>query len=99
MKIPGLDAYTNPYVNKADETLDLQQELIKNGELPGEKKVVKEQVNIKSPEKIITSSERDFFIKMFPENSEQLSRHVLFNRNGRLQSHNLHKGSIIDGKI
>ncbi|MDQ1267052.1 MAG: hypothetical protein QG635_2205, partial [Bacteroidota bacterium] len=49
-------------------------------------------------DKVITSKERDFFIKMFPENSEQLSKHVLFNKNGKLQSYGYSKGMIIDGR-
>ncbi len=54
--------------------------------------------SLKDTGKLITRQERDFFIKMFPENSDKLEKHVLFNRNGRLQTHNVQKGSIIDQK-
>jgi hypothetical protein len=48
---------------------------------------------------ILTQNEREFFIKMFPQNSEQIQKHVVFNRNGRLQSTNVSKGVIIDGRV
>lgn len=47
---------------------------------------------------LITRNERDFFIGMFPANSEQIEKHVVFNRNGHIQSQNLSKGIFIDGK-
>ncbi len=47
---------------------------------------------------IITSQEREFFINMFPQNSEQLENHVVFNRNGKLQSSNVSLGRIVDGR-
>jgi hypothetical protein len=48
---------------------------------------------------ILTQKERDFFVKMFPQNSEQIQNHVVFNRNGKLQSSNVSKGVIIDGRV
>ncbi len=48
---------------------------------------------------IVTQNERDFFVKMFPQNSEQIQNHVVFNRNGRLQSTNTSKGLIVDGRV
>ncbi len=51
------------------------------------------------PDKIVTQKERKFFIKMFPESSEQLEKHVLFNRSGRLATPNISKGSIVDGRV
>ena len=51
------------------------------------------------PDKIVTQKERRFFIKMFPESSEQLEKHVLFNRSGRLATPNISKGSIVDGRV
>ena len=51
------------------------------------------------PDKIVTQKERKFFIRMFPESSEQLEKHVLFNRTGRISQPNISKGSIVDGRI
>jgi hypothetical protein len=52
---------------------------------------------MKDKNHIITKTEREFFVQMFPENSEQIERHVIFNRNGKVQSHNVKKGVIVDG--
>ncbi len=51
------------------------------------------------PDKVVTQKERKFFIKMFPDSSEQLEKHVLFNRSGRIASPNISKGSIVDGRV
>ena len=56
-------------------------------------------VDFKNSDKIIDPDERNFFIKMFPDSSAQIERHVLFNRNGRLQASEISKGMIIDGRI
>lgn len=57
------------------------------------------KVDFKSTDKIINPEERDFFVKMFPDSSSQIEKHVLFNRNGRLQVTNISKGMIIDGRV
>lgn len=57
------------------------------------------QRNLTGHDRLISQNERDFFIKLFPENSEQLQRHTLFNQNGRLQTPNLNKGMIVDGRV
>jgi hypothetical protein len=54
--------------------------------------------NQQARDTIITSKERDFFINMFPANSEQLKKHTIFNKNGQIQSTNVGKGKIIDGR-
>lgn len=48
---------------------------------------------------LISKQEREFFKSMFPESSEQIEKHVIFNRNGKVSAPNLNKGSIIDGRI
>lgn len=53
----------------------------------------------KNYNKVITTQERKFFVKMFPESEEQINNHVLFNRNGKVQNTNVNKGSLVDGKI
>jgi hypothetical protein len=58
-----------------------------------------EKLSFNQSENLITSKEREFFIKMFPENQAQLQNHVLFNRNGRLQNAAINKGTIIDGRV
>lgn len=55
--------------------------------------------DLKDKNKIITAQEREFFIKMFPESSTKIENHVLFDRNGRLQSKDIAKGTIIDARV
>ncbi len=98
MKIQGIDAYKSNYVNQPDKTKDIINEVNKNGtqtSLPS-KPILKYDIN--DINNLVSHKERDFFIKLFPESSEQLSRHVLFNRNGQLQQQPISKGLIIDGK-
>ena len=56
-------------------------------------------VDFNNSDKIINPEERNFFIKLFPDSSAQIERHVLFNRNGRLTQSNISKGIIVDGRI
>ncbi len=48
---------------------------------------------------ILSKQERDYFIDMFPESSERLRSHKLFNNNGKVNSPNLYKGMIVDGRV
>lgn len=52
-----------------------------------------------NPEKIITKTEREFFVNMFPESAEQLEKHVLFTKNGRTASPEIYKGTLVDGRV
>ncbi len=93
MKVNGINGYSN-YIYGAKESVDSSTGVLKtkaNGE-------IRQNGSVNNPDKLITSKEREFFINMFPENSESLEKHVLFNRNGRLQNHNLTKGLIVDGR-
>lgn len=48
---------------------------------------------------LVSRSERNFFIRMFPESAQQLENHVLFNRNGRVTTPAISKGMIVDGRV
>ena len=50
-------------------------------------------------DKILSQKEREFFVNMFPENSEQLKKHTLFNKNGKIQTPHINKGIIVDGRV
>lgn len=56
------------------------------------------EAKLESEDEIITRKERDFFIQMFPQSSEQLEKHVVFNRNGKLQTSVFGKGRLVDSK-
>lgn len=47
---------------------------------------------------LINSQERDFFKSLFPESSDQIDKHIVFNRNGKVSAFSLAKGVIVDNK-
>ena len=109
MNIPGLIA-NNPYLkNTGEVTQNVVKDklttnnntLQKNNEVKTDKNLTGDNQYLQNfnPDKVITKQERKFFIKMFPESSEQLENHVLFNRNGRTQQTDVRKGLIVDGKV
>lgn len=97
MKVEQVEAYRLDYVNKPERSTTSFKESGKTQDSPVQaKQEVKAQAQ--SLDDLLTRRERDFFIQMFPESSEQLSRHVLFNRNGKIQQAPAIKGLIFDGK-
>lgn len=48
---------------------------------------------------IITSSERNFFVNMFPESSERLKTYEVFTRNGKVSQSAVAKGTVFDSRI
>ncbi len=50
-------------------------------------------------EAVISREEKEFFKKLFPENSAVIEEHVLFNRNGGTQNHVVNKGVLLDNRI
>lgn len=56
-------------------------------------------LELKNGKDIITQQERSFFVKMFPESGQKLENHVLFNRNGRLNTDSFQKGTIVDARV
>lgn len=100
MKINVLNAYNNPYANSLSENLASNGISI-NGNVVQKNT---EMAISKSSEEtlsdgLLTKKERTFFKKLFPENSDQIEKHVLFNRNGKLHNANVNKGVIFDGRI
>ena len=93
MQVQGLNAYKDPIVEdsssltKIDENLKSKVENSRNG-----------LASNNNSQPVISEKERQFFINMFPDNTEQIENHVLFTRNGRLQTQNISKGMIVDGK-
>lgn len=45
---------------------------------------------------IVSKSERNYFMKLFPQNSAQIERHEIFTRNGKVSRQNLNKGRLVD---
>jgi len=53
-------------------------------------------INKLEPNEVISKSERQYFVKLFPDSSSQIEKHVLFNRNGKIVESNMRKGGIFD---
>ncbi len=104
MKIDGLNIY-----NKYDgyDNNKLKGELNKNKSLNsteklstnGSNEIKSNYMNGVNPDKLITKQERQYFKKMFPESSELIEKHVLFNRNAKVQSPAIMKGQLVDGVV
>ena len=97
MKVQAYNPITNSYLNGTGDIQVSDSETAQSGS-----PVIRTQdkkIAGNNGKNIITQTERDFFIKMFPESSEQLSNHILFNRNGRIQNYALAKGTIVDGRV
>lgn len=45
---------------------------------------------------IVSKSERNYFMKLFPQNSAQIERHEIFNRKGKISSQSFSKGKLVD---
>ncbi len=94
MEVNLLNKYRDVYSTSIEEQLNnndiaLRRNNIKQNQL----------TNANNGQEIITKTERNFFKKMFPENSNQIEKHVVFNRNGKLQDIQISKGIIFDGKF
>lgn len=99
MNVQGIKAYTGNNVNISEQSNQNAQSNTTSLPVSNNGTLNQIDANYQNTDKIITRNERDFFIKMFPSSSEQLENHVLFNRSGRIQSYNLSKGSIVDGRV
>lgn len=94
MNISALKAYDDKQVEQNENAVvDRETKKLAN---QGTKQFNNE--NLQAKDNIITNTERNFFINMFPANSEQLKRHTIFNRNGQIQNTNVSKGKIVDGR-
>ncbi len=94
MKVNLLNKYRDVYSTNIDE------QLANNGVALRKNNLKQNQLaNSNNSQEIITKSERNFFKQMFPENSTQIEKHIVFNRNGKLQDIQVSKGIIFDGKF
>ncbi len=104
MKTDLITRYAGNVADNGINSLKTRQ-TARNGEVNNSQSVNKNSelnsVNVKSNNynNLISKSERQFFIKMFPENEEQIKNHVLFNKNGKINTPNINKGSIVDGRV
>jgi len=102
MNINVLNAYNNPYANSLNENLHNNGISINTYNKPlytNEKPINSKAKSEVSQDSLLTKKERTFFTKLFPENSEQIEKHVLFNRNGKVHTPAISKGVIFDGRV
>lgn len=100
MNVSILNSY-NPYSKTKELTLDnlneqIEKRLNKNLYQANGRPNAEQIKN--SAEDLITPKERDFFKKLFPLEKTQLDKHIVFNRNGKINETNISKGILIDSK-
>lgn len=104
MKVNPLNVYSQYEVRSQDHTEGIQKLINENISrvVPKQKQEQKKDelsLELKDHNKIISQQEREFFVKMFPESSQKIENHILFNRNGKVQSYSYAKGLIIDARV
>ncbi len=74
--------------------------IIKSGELNSNSAAnmiqSKSSSNSAGSREIVSKSERNYFMKLFPQNSAQIERHEIFNRNGKVSTQSFNKGRLVD---
>ncbi len=104
MKVNPLNVYRQYDVHEQRQVDNIQKLINENVSkvIPKQKQEQKKDelsLELKDHNKIISQHEREFFVKMFPESSQKIENHVLFNRNGKVQSYSYAKGLIIDARV
>lgn len=104
MNVNPVNIYNKYDVRTEVQTENLQTLINQNSQkvLPKQRQEAQKDqlsLDLRDKNKIITPQEREFFVKMFPESSMKIENHVLFDRNGRLQSKDVAKGTIIDARV
>ncbi|MCB0701140.1 MAG: hypothetical protein R2863_10780 [Candidatus Kapaibacterium sp.] len=66
---------------------------------PQKQKLEEFNDKVNQPDTILSDNEKNFFKKMFPESSASLDRHIVFNRNGKVQSKTFALGTMLDAKV
>lgn len=99
MKING-QILTNKYDNKLNE-IDLNKKVNTSNKVKNESKngINNNINNDKLYNSLLTKQERNYFKKLFPESVEIIEKHILFNRNAKIQNIETAKGIFVDGKI
>ncbi len=92
MKINGV----NPYRDFIVEPQERQSRIDGNVKLKIENKNLNQQ-KLNGDTITLSQNEREFFANMFPENSELIKKHVLFNRHGKIETPATGKGTLFDG--
>ncbi len=103
MNVSILNSY-NPYINTKEQSVDNQnleqsKDRFDSSKLKQLENTNNRNVSVKATNDIITQNEREYFIQLFPENLNSLKQHIVFDRNGKVNTTNLSKGILVDGKV
>jgi hypothetical protein len=103
MNVSILNSY-NPYINTKEQSVDNQnleqsKDRFDSSKLKQLENTNNRDVSVKAANDIITQNEREYFIQLFPENLNSLKQHIVFDRNGKVNTTNLSKGILVDGKV
>jgi hypothetical protein len=103
MNVSILNSY-NPYINTKEQSVDNQnleqsKDRFDSSKLKQLENTNNRNVSVKAANDIITQNEREYFIQLFPENLNSLKQHIVFDRNGKVNTTNLSKGILVDGKV
>jgi|GEM_PF-4986588 len=97
MRIKGYDIYGLEDQSFLRDTVRIDQER------SGDNRAVIDQDTVRSFQErldrskdLISTSEKQFFKELFPESTQQIDSHIVFNRSGKIQSSNVRKGVILD---
>ena len=72
---------------------------VNQSDAPQKQKLAEFNDKVNQPDTILSDNEKNFFKKMFPESTASLDRHVVFNRNGKVQSKAFSLGTLLDAKV
>ncbi len=99
MKVSSVESYINNVYTQGLNTNRVNGGIAKAKQTEKTSETQTQQADSGKTKDLISQQEREFFKSMFPESSEQIDKHVIFNRNGKVSTPNLSKGSIVDGRI
>ncbi len=99
MKVSSVESYINNVYTQGLNTNRVNGGITKAKQTEKTSETQTQQADSGKTKDLISQQEREFFKSMFPESSEQIDKHVIFNRNGKVSTPNLSKGSIVDGRI
>ena len=97
MNVSILNAYNNPYTNSLKDVVGSAMRQVDKTTADETQESTSVNAKKATEDTLLTSKERTFFKQMFPENSEQIDKHVLFNKNGKTQTIATTKGTVFDG--
>ncbi|MFA7326260.1 MAG: hypothetical protein WC121_06315 [Candidatus Kapaibacterium sp.] len=98
MRLNATDSQITRIYNNDSEGI-ASKSRVNQTQSPQKQKLAEFNDKVSQPDTILSDNEKNFFKKMFPESSASLDRHVVFNRNGKVQSKVFALGTMLDAKV